>query len=140
MNVLLDTCVLSEMVKPSPRQAVLGWLEGQREEHLYLSALTFGEIQKGIAKLSDGRRRRALQAWVDGDLRDRFFGRILDVDHVVASRWGLLLGSAERRGTRLQVIDSLIAATAITHGLVVATRNIEDMVRCGAEAVNPWEG
>lgn len=139
MIVLLDTCVLSEMVKPSPSRAVLGWLERQPEEQLYLSVLTFGEIQKGIAKLSDGRRRRMLQAWVDGDLRDRFFGRILDIDHAVASRWGLLVGSAERRGMRLPVIDSLIAATAITHGLAVATRNSEDMIRCGAEALNPWE-
>ncbi len=88
MRYLLDTCVLSEVVKKKPNQDVIDWLDKQEETSLYLSVITFGELQKGISKLSHSRRRRKLEDWVGQSLAERFAGRILDVGFKVASRWG----------------------------------------------------
>jgi hypothetical protein len=106
---------------------------------LFLSVITLGELQKGIAKLTDGRRRAKLEAWVEHDLVDRFEGRVLLVDLAVASRWGALSGQAEARGAPVPVIDSLIAATAMTLALTVVTRNVKDFEACGAACLDPWE-
>ena len=85
---LLDTCVVSELVKKSPDKNVLQWLENQDEEDLYLSVLTFGEIQKGIEKAPDRRRKKKLKTWLEEDLRERFEGKIIPVDLNVAIKWG----------------------------------------------------
>jgi len=139
VNFLLDTCLISELVKKAPESRVLAWLDRQEETSLYLSVLTFGELHKGIGKLPVSPRRDKLQRWVDNDLAERFAGRILPLDLAVACAWGDLQGLAERGGTRLPVMDSLIAATAMVHGLTVATRNTVDLVRCQAAVFNPWE-
>ena len=140
MSWLLDTCVVSEMVRPTPAPAVVDWLGSCAEESLYLSVLTLGEIRKGVAKLEDSARRTRLEAWLRHDLPDRFAGRVLPVDHPVAAIWGRLCGEAERGGSPLPVIDSLIAATALHHGLTVLTRNTRDLERCGAACFDPWTG
>ena len=85
------------------------------------------------------RRAKKLQAWLDDDLLERFAGRILDVTPAVARTWGRIQGEAERIGRRLQVIDSLIAATALNLGAPMVTRNVEDVEASGVEIVNPWE-
>ncbi|BCG47934.1 VapC toxin protein [Citrifermentans bremense] len=141
MNVkyLLDTCLVSELVKKEPDAKVVVWLDGCDEENLFLSVLTIGEIQKGISKLPDGERKETLQRWLEDDLTERFKGRILDVDRDAAMAWGRLLGSSASRGETLPVMDSLIAATAINWGLVVVTRNVKDMGRCTESLFNPWE-
>ncbi|RLE21712.1 MAG: VapC toxin family PIN domain ribonuclease, partial [Acidobacteria bacterium] len=77
MSFLLDTCVLSELVKPRPSTAVCDWVAAQNEDRLFLSVITVGELQKGISKLPPGRRRTELQKWLEGDLLIRFQGRIL---------------------------------------------------------------
>jgi toxin FitB len=138
VRYLLDTCVLSEFTKPQPSPRVVAWLAGREEASLLLSVLTFGELQKGIEKLPTSRRRTSLQAWLDHDLRQRFAGRVLDVTEEVALLWGRMQGEAERRGQTLPVIDSLLAATALTHGLVVVTRNEADLGRTGVRVVDPW--
>lgn len=140
MSWLLDTCIVSELVKPRPNAAVVAWIDGCDEETLHLSAVTIGELEKGIARLNASARRSALERWVRRDLAERFGPRILPVDHAVASRWGAISGAAEARGVPLPVIDCLIAATSLQHLLVVATRNIEDLGRCGARCFNPWLG
>jgi len=139
MSFLLDTCVVSELVRRHPNTRVLEWLEDQRETDLFLSVLTFGELQKGIARLPESSKRARLQAWTDQDLYDRFAVRVLDVNYEVASLAGKTQGAAESEGKKLPVIDSLIAATAIHHQIVVVTRNVSDLTRCGAEVFNPWE-
>lgn len=139
MSYLLDTCVISELVKKSPRQQVINWVESQQESTLFVSALTIGELEKGIAKLPATARKARLTTWVRRDLAARFVGRLLPIDPRVASRWGMMTGEAERRGVPLPVIDSLIAATALVHDLQVVTRNVEDFERCGALCLNPWE-
>jgi predicted nucleic acid-binding protein len=139
VKYLLDTCLISELVKKEPNLAVVDWLDGQDEQKLFLSVLNLGELQKGISKLPDGAKKDELQAWVALDLVERFTGRILEIDLETALSWGRLQGEAEQAGEKLPVMDSLIAATAAAHGLVVVTRNVKDMERCGAKVCNPWE-
>jgi toxin FitB len=139
MKYLLDTCVISELVKKEPHPAVIRWLNGCDENRIYMSVLTIGELMKGIAKLADGDRRERLQSWVTNDLAVRFEQRLVEIDTEVAWAWGMMLGDAERRGEKLPVIDSLIAATANVHSLIVVTRNVQDMERCQAKVFNPWE-
>ncbi|MFT5126923.1 MAG: putative nucleic acid-binding protein [Rhodothermales bacterium] len=137
MNYLLDTCYLSEFVKPQPDPGVVEW--GRRSlGELYVSALTIGELEKGIAKLPDSARRTRLVAWMEDELLIRFRDRILAIDCDVARRWGVIQASAVRAGTPLPVIDALIGATAIVHDLQVVTRNETDLLRTGVQVVNPW--
>lgn len=138
MKYLLDTCLISELVKREPNPAVVAWLDEQNEQKLFLSVLSLGELQKGVSKLSDSTRKRELQAWIALDLVERFDGRIIEVDLATALCWGRLQGETEQTGVKLPVMDSLIAATANEHGLVVVTRNVRDIERCGATVCNPW--
>ena len=138
MTWLLDTPVVSELVRATPKASVIDWLQSQDENDLFLSVLTLGELEKGIAKLSDPRRKSTLRKWVRTQLMMRFEDRLLAVDRQVASRWGTLTGTSERKGRPLPVIDSLIAATAIVHELTVVSRNATDFERCGVPCLNPW--
>ena len=138
MKYLLDTCLISELVKREPNPAVLSWLDARDEQTLFLSVLTLGELQKGISKLPDGARKDELRAWVEHDLVERFVGRMLTIDQETAQCWGQLQGESEQRGETLPVMDSLIAASAKTHGLMVVTRNVKDMERCQVRGCNPW--
>lgn len=138
MNYLLDTCVISELVKPEPNGRVVGWLKTQAEMSLFLSSITFGEIQKGISKLSAGRKQRELQSWMDRDLTERFRNRILPVDARAALMWGRIRAAAEKNGRTIPVIDGLIAAVGMANDLTVVTRNVGDMPDEGVEIFNPW--
>lgn len=109
------------------------------EAHVFLSVITLGELEKGIARVGDAARRAKLQKWVRRDVAERFQGRILAIDTAVATRWGALVGESESRGLSLPVIDSLIAAASLVHELTVVTRNVDDFTRCGARCLNPWE-
>ena len=138
MKYLLDTCLISELIKKAPNSAVVSWLDEQDEQSLFLSVLTIGELQKGISKLPDGARKDELQAWVEHDLALRFTGRIIDIEMEAMLIWGRLQGESEQKGVILPVMDSLIAATAKAHGLVVVTRNVKDMEKCKVNVCNPW--
>lgn len=133
---LLDTNVVSELVRPRPEAKVKSWVAAADEELLYLSVLTLGEIRKGIALLKDASRRAALEAWLAGDLAPRFAGRILPINEAVADRWGRL--TAEAAPNLLPVIDGLLAATALHHNLTLVTRNTKDVAPTGVPAFNPW--
>lgn len=138
MTFLLDTCVISELVKPRPNENVVRWVDSVDERKLFLSVLTMGELEKGITKLQESLRKADLQEWLEHDLAERFTGRILPVDAAVAVAWGRIQGEAERMGAKLPVIDSLLTATAEIHCLTLATRNVADFDRCGATVFNPW--
>jgi hypothetical protein len=137
---LLDTCVVSELVRPRPKASVVSWILDRDEDELFLSVITIGELAKGIARLPVSPKRIALEQWVRRELADRFRGRLLAVDTSVAARWGALVGASEVRGQPLPVIDSLIAATSLHHDFTVVTRNSDDLERCGARCFNPWVG
>ena len=139
MKYLLDTCVISELIKAQSNPKVIEWISNQNEEDLYLSVLTLGEIQKGITKLPDSEKKLKLQNWLDIDLSERFNNKILDIDNQVALHWGKMQGKSEKKGENLSVIDSLLAATSIVYDLIFATRNIKDIMNCGCKFINPWE-
>lgn len=138
MKFLLDTCLVSELVKKEPNPKVIAWLDERDEQSLFLSVLTIGELQKGISKLADSARKEKLQNWIEHDLADRFEGRILGLGLETALAWGKLQGEAEQKGEKLPVMDSLIAATATAHGMFVVTRNTGDLGRCRAKVFDPW--
>jgi predicted nucleic acid-binding protein len=136
---LLDTNCISEAVRVNPEPRVLAWIETADESLLYLSVLTLGEVRKGVAALSPGRRRTKLETWLELELRARFSGRILSIDAGVADRWGLLAAAAKRQGKALSVIDGLLAATALHHNLTIVSRNVSDFVDLPVAIVNPWK-
>lgn len=135
MSYLVDTNVISELIKPAPHPAVLSWAKTVPESSLYLSVLTLGEIQKGIAKLSDPVKQQRLYLWLEQDLPTWFRDRILSIDREVAICWGNLQANS---GRSLPAIDSLLAATAITHRLKLVTRNTSDFIYPQFELINPW--
>ena len=137
MNILLDTCVISELIKPAPDAVVLAWTGDTPESTCFLSAITLGEVMGGVSRLPAGKRRARLEAWVEG-LFTRFESRVIPVDAAVARKWGRLAGELARRGAPTSMADGLIAATALVHGLRVATRNIADFKPFGVEVVDPW--
>ena|SRR5450432_3445912 len=136
---LLDTNVISELVRPRPETRVMEWMEAADEGLLHLSVLTLGEIRKGAALLAQGRKRTHLETWLEVDLPARFSKRVLPIDAAVADRWGLLVSEAKRKGTSLAVIDGLLAATAIHHNLTVVSRNVVDFKDAPVQVLNPWE-
>lgn len=138
MNYLLDTCVISEPTKRTPNSRVLDWLAEQDEECLFLSALTLGELESGVARLAASRKRERIRRWIDSDLRSRFEGRILSVDAAVAIRWGQLTATCAAEGAPLPVIDGLLAATALVHNLAIVTRNARDLAVGGVQVFDPW--
>jgi predicted nucleic acid-binding protein len=135
MSYLLDTNVLSELRRKTPDAGVSAWFAQRPSASLYLSVLTLGELRKGIDGLSDANRRMLLTDWVQTELAAFFLGRVLTIDAQVADRWGQLLASA---GRPLPAIDSLLAATALVHGLRMVTRNTRDFEGLGVEVINPW--
>jgi predicted nucleic acid-binding protein len=103
---------------------------------LYLSVLTLGEIRKGIELLTDGKRQLALRDWLDVDLPAFFTGRIFPIDGAVADRWGRIVVAA---GRPVAAVDSLLAATAVTHDLILVTRNVKDFIALPVATINPWD-
>lgn len=139
MRYLIDTCVISELIRKHPAKQVVAWVREQDELALFLSVLTFGELEKGIAKVNDDRHRQTLRDWVDHDLKRRFAGRMLTFDYEAACRWGAITGKAEKEGTPIPVLDGQLAATAWVHGLTFVTRNTSDVASCCVPTLNPWE-
>lgn len=138
-DYLLDTNVVSELVRPNPDANVIAWIRAEDETHFYLSVLTFGEIRRGIEQLPQGSRRERLRLWLEVDLTDRFAGHILDIDRRVAEIWGMITARGAAASARLPTIDTLIAATAERYGMIVATRNLRDFAFAAVAAVSPWE-
>lgn len=135
MTCLADANVLSEATRPAPDARVLAWLE-RHEADLWLSAITVGELRRGVALYPHGRKRAALARWL-AEVLEAFGDRIVPVDRAVAEAWGEHHAAQERQGRRLPVLDSLLAATARVHGFTVATRNTADFP--GVPVVNPWD-
>ena len=139
MMYLLDTCIISEFSRRRPSSAVVAWLETVSTADLYLSAVTIGEMQKGVAKLPiDDPMRRKLVMWVDS-IEAEFSQRVLQFDAEIAKEWGRIVGEALRIGRVRPLVDMQIAATAFKHGMILVTRNTKDMKGVGVELLNPFE-
>ena len=138
MNYLLDTCVISEFVKPTPHSALLEWLAVIPSDTLFLSVITIGEIRKGVIKLADSKKKIQLTLWVN-TLIAEYDDRILPIDLAVSERWGILQGKAEKAGTPMPSLDGLIAATASVYNLTIVTRNEQDFLPSHLSLINPWK-
>ena len=135
---LLDTNVVSELVKPRPDARVVAWIRGSDEADLHLSVLTFAEIRFGIEKLPRSARRERLRGWMETELADRFEDRILGVERGIAELWGVIMARAAAVSLRLPVMDTLLAATAEYHGMTMVTRNVRDFARAEVATLDPW--
>jgi toxin FitB len=136
---LLDTNVLSEIVKTQPNAKVLAWLESADEQLFRISVLTLGEIRSGIDSSPVSARRTALESWLSRDLVIRFAGRVLTVNQEIADRWGRITAKASAAGRPIPTIDALLAATAFHHNLTLVTRNSKHAGPTGVPVFNPWE-
>ncbi len=142
MTYLLDTCIISKLrkIKQKPDKKLEQWVSQHTTDNYYLSTITIGEIQQGISKLTDKKQQRILQNWLFGKVLPEFEERIIDVDTDVSLKWGEIQGINKKNGFTLPSIDSLIAATAIAHNLIVVTHNISDFDNIkGLKVFNPWE-
>jgi toxin FitB len=139
MAYLLDTCVISEPRQKAPEPKVLQFLAELRPSESFLSVFSLGEIWKGIELRPPSRQRAVLTAWFQGDLVPSFAGRILVLDQDCLIAWGGLTARLQLAGTPMPVIDSLIAATALVHGVTVVTRNAADFAASGVAVFNPWK-
>ncbi len=137
MNYLLDTCVISELTKPTPNENVIEWLNITPNDRLFLSVITIGEIRKGLTKLPDSKRKADLTNWLNTLLED-YQNRIYPISLTVAENWGVIQGHAEKEGKSMSSIDSLIASIAYTHNLVLVTRNESDFQASNLPIQNPW--
>ena len=134
MKYLVDANVLSEATKPAPNARAIGWLR-ENERELAVSPVILGELEYGILLLPAGRRRTRLEEWFSAGVQRL---RVLDFDTATATHWARLLARLKKKGHAMPVKDSLIAATALAHGLIVATRNTHDFRNAGVKMENPF--
>ncbi|MFZ2241985.1 MAG: type II toxin-antitoxin system VapC family toxin [Gordonia amarae] len=136
--IVLDTNVVSEIIRVAPNPTVIAWIDGILDDELFISAVTEAELRYGLERLPDGRRKAALAGAiaeiVDGDFR----GRVLPFDHGAASLFGHIMAERDRGGRPIDVADAQIAAICSWWGASLATRNTPDFVGTGIELVNPW--
>ena len=138
MRFLLDTCVLSEFMKRRPEPRVVGWAQARDQGDLFVSVVTIGELKAGIEQMPEGARRNHFLRWLHDTILRGYANRIVDLDTQTLLRWGEIVGSARKHGRPPAILDSLIAAAALEHGMCVATRNESDFTGWGVTIVNPW--
>ena len=138
MRYLLDTCVLSELVKSTPESRVLQWFEARKAPELFISAMTWGELQRGVTRLPKSKRRSELTRWLE-QLQVGFEDRILAFDQNVSVAWAHMMVMTEKQGKSMAAFDSIIAATARAHDCKLVTRNVRDFAVAGIDVLNPWQ-
>jgi predicted nucleic acid-binding protein len=135
VTFLVDSNVLSEAMKGSPSPKVLGWLKRQERE-IAVDPIILGEIRFGIHLLPAGKRRRRLEAWFEQGVSKLL---CLPWDAATGLRWARLLADLRASGQSMPIKDSMIAATALTHGLTMATHNTRDFRKAGAKVLDPFD-
>jgi hypothetical protein len=136
--IILDTNVVSELMKLEPTQEVMGWIGGAPAASLYTTSVTEAEILHGILLLPAGKRRRAIEAAAAEMFREDFSGRVLPFDEASARPYAQIATDRRRAGRPISHFDAQIAAIARSRKAVLATRNVADFEGCGIEIVNPW--
>lgn len=136
--ILLDTNVISEPLKLTGDVAVLTWIDAQVIDTLYLSAISLAELRFGIAALAPGKRKDALHTGLEQRILPLFAGRVLSFDTAAAEAYAVLRARARAQGNAIAPADGYIAATAISHGLIVATRDASPFEAAGLTVINPW--
>lgn len=140
MKFLLDTPLLSELLRAHTDDWSARWVDAFDEDEIYLSAITIGEVVQNIETESDPDRRQALYDWLNEELLVRFHGRIIEPDLETFIEWGKINAMMEGTGKSLSVVDALIAATVRAKGLVLITFNRDVFANLGLEVSDPWQG
>ena len=136
---LLDTNVISELARPGCDPKVAAWARGEDEDRLFISVLSLGKYDKGIANLPEDSPARTRISAAVASLETRFAGRIIPLSDAAVRRWGRISGAVQRKtGRAPPVIDTLLAASAIDNDLVLVTRNVSDVRHSGAALFDPW--
>lgn len=135
--IILDTNVVSELMRPEPAPAVLRWMAAQPLAALHVTALTCAEVLLGIELLPEGKRRRQLAEQAEGLFVEDFAGRVLAFDLAAAPAYAAVVGQRGRAGRPIGAVDAMIAAIARAHGASVATRD-GDFAGCGVPVIDPW--
>ena len=135
---ILDTNVVSELIKPRPNQSVLKWVAEQAPSDLYITVITEAELRFGVELLYPGRRRAELEAAVLGMIDTCFAGRILPFKSEAAPVYAEIRAARRMMGRSIKELDCMIAAIARVHGAAVATRHLYGFENCGIEVVDPW--
>jgi len=137
--IILDTNVVSEVMRPQPDLGAKKWLDSQRTEALYLTATSLGELLAGIASMPDGRRKDGFARVLQEFRLSVLNRRILPFDDAAASAYAILVARARTKGRAVAIADGQIAAIAWVHGFTVATRDTSPFEAAGVAFVNPWE-
>ena len=139
MNYLIDTCVISELVKDSPDANVLEYINNLIDSDVMISVITIGELKNGISNLAKGKRRSKLEKWLNEEMLVRFDGRILNIDTDIMLVWGELVSTLSSVGRPMPIMDSLLAAQCKRYELKLITRNTKDFDNTGIKLINPWQ-
>lgn len=137
--ILIDTNIISEMMKSAPDRNVVRWFDQQNPTHLYLSTMTIAEIVYGICNLPSGQKRQLIEDTFFQSIHAAFKHRILNFDEEAAFAYGALMMKRQKIGKPMSVIDGQIASIAVVKQMIVATRNVPDFEDCGLRIVNPFE-
>lgn len=136
--IILDTNVLSELMRPTPEPSVEHWLADQPSASVFLSTITEAELRYGVMLLPAGKRQTALSGQVEAMLEEDFAGRILSFDSAAAVAYAEIAAARRQAGRPISQADAQIAAIAVSRGAALATRNVSDFEGCGVKIVNPW--
>lgn len=136
--ILLDTNIISEMMKPVPHANVLHWIDSQEVTQLFVSAITLAEISYELNVLPEGQRRNSLENAFRQAILLSFTGRILPFDEAAAHHYGKIMGHRKEAGKPMGVPDGQIAAIARSRNAAVATRNLKDFKECEVQLINPF--
>ena len=137
--VVLDTDVVSELMRDNPRPAVLAWLDDQLAHNLFVTAVTEAEIRVGIAFLPEGKRRRGLAEAAERAFSGLFASRVLPFDSQAARAYAGIAVRRRKAGRPIAQVDCQVAAIAHSRGAAVATRNVRDFKGTGVDVIDPWE-
>ena len=137
--IILDTNVISELMRENPDVRVKQWISQQKAIHLGLTTITIAEIQRGLMRLPTGQRRTNLERNFNRFLTAAFAGRIFSFDKDAANIYGQICAEREHAGLHVDAVDLMIASIAKSENAKIATRNIKDFINCTVELVNPWD-
>lgn len=137
--IILDTNVISEVMRPNPHYNVITWLDEKDNNELYLSAIVLAELFSGVARMPDGKRQQELKLKLVKAIQTKFDDQILSFDALSAMQYAQLMGRNQRQGKLMSVPDTQIAAICLQYGAPLATRNIKDFLHCGIELIDPWQ-
>ena len=136
--IVLDTYVVSELMRAAPSEFVVDWVDQQPAEDVHLAAITVAELLYGVARLPDGTRKTDLAHRIEAMLSEDFDHRVVPFDETAAGHYADIVVRRERAGRPISMADAQIAATCRSHGALLATRNIDDFTDTGINITNPW--